>query len=293
MSTRRWSASKCGSPATTTAATSSPATAAPFRCKAPAPWANSFRACVTRPGARRRRCTRRFPHTHRSPSTSWTPGCNARWAVVSTTWPTPAAATTTPSRSTPTKPRAAACRASSRWATRRASWWWRRPHRAARSRSRWICGIDLQHPPRRLRRHPPPGVVPAAARQGRFRAGPGLALRRSFRIVLRLQQPAALHTGRFTSVKDGTRPPADRVSPQAPEKEAKAYSEPVTKEASDSLFDELSPDSPGDWALSLSVPADTGHRDELRGPPAPGAENAEALTPTWSSFFDHVGTDGL
>ncbi|MDO9293668.1 MAG: circularly permuted type 2 ATP-grasp protein, partial [Hydrogenophaga sp.] len=67
----------------------------------------------------------------------------------------------------------------------------------------------------------------------------------------------------------------------------------MTQEASDSLFDELSPDSPGDWALSLSVPADTGHRDELRGPPAPGAENADALAPTWSSFFDHVGTDGL
>ena len=73
----------------------------------------------------------------------------------------------------------------------------------------------------------------------------------------------------------------------------RAYSGTVNHDPSDSLFDELSPDSPGDWALSLSVPADTGHRDELRGPPAPGAENADALAPTWSSFFDHVGTDGL
>ena len=78
--------------------------------------------------------------------------------------------------------------------------------------------------------------------------------------------------------------------PPAPQR---AYSEPVTKEAPDPLFDEPSPGQPGDWALSLSVPADTGHRDELRGPPAPGAENADALAPTWSSFFEHVGTDGL
>jgi len=90
-------------------------------------------------------------------------------------------------------------------------------------------------------------------------------------------------------VTDSTGSPTDRVLPQAPEKEAKAYSKPVTSEnASDSLFDELSPESPGDWALSLSVPADDGHRDELRDGEVP-----HTLTPTWSRFFNHVGTDGL
>ncbi len=74
-----------------------------------------------------------------------------------------------------------------------------------------------------------------------------------------------------------------------PKDEPRAYSVPVTPEESrDSLFDELSPESPGDWALSLSMPADAGHRDELRD----GAD-PHALAPHWSAFFDHVGTDGL
>lgn len=64
---------------------------------------------------------------------------------------------------------------------------------------------------------------------------------------------------------------------------------PLTPEDSrDSLFDELSPESPGDWALSLSMPADAGHGDELRDDADP-----HALAPHWARFFDHVGTDGL
>jgi uncharacterized circularly permuted ATP-grasp superfamily protein/uncharacterized alpha-E superfamily protein len=63
----------------------------------------------------------------------------------------------------------------------------------------------------------------------------------------------------------------------------------VTPEDSrNSLFDALSPESPGDWALSLSMPADTGHRDELRD-----VDDPQALSPHWARFFDHVGTDGL
>lgn len=81
-----------------------------------------------------------------------------------------------------------------------------------------------------------------------------------------------------------------REPPGSPPKdEARAYSKPVTPEESrDSLFDELSPESPGDWALSLSMPADAGHGDELRDD-----ADAQALAPHWARFFDHVGTDGL
>ena len=60
------------------------------------------------------------------------------------------------------------------------------------------------------------------------------------------------------------------------------------EESIDSLFDDLSPESPGDWALSLSVAADAGHRDELRDEADP-----HALSPNWASFFEHVGTEGL
>ncbi len=74
-----------------------------------------------------------------------------------------------------------------------------------------------------------------------------------------------------------------------PKKEPRAYSRAVTPEESrDNLFDELSPESPGDWALSWSVPADAGHRDELRDSGDP-----RALAPRWGRFFAHVGTDGL
>ena len=74
-----------------------------------------------------------------------------------------------------------------------------------------------------------------------------------------------------------------------PKDEPRAYSKPVTPEESrDSLFDELSPESPGDWALSLSMPADAGHRDELRD-----GDDPQALSAHWARFFEHVGTDGL
>ncbi|MFA6616273.1 MAG: circularly permuted type 2 ATP-grasp protein, partial [Hydrogenophaga sp.] len=60
------------------------------------------------------------------------------------------------------------------------------------------------------------------------------------------------------------------------------------EESRDSLFDGLSPESPADWALSWSVRADAGHRDELRDSADPNA-----LAPHWHRFFGHVGTDGL
>lgn len=55
----------------------------------------------------------------------------------------------------------------------------------------------------------------------------------------------------------------------------------------DSLFDDLTPEHPGEWALSLSMAADAGHFDELRG------EGAHGLAPAWADFFDHIGHDGL
>ena len=64
----------------------------------------------------------------------------------------------------------------------------------------------------------------------------------------------------------------------------------MNHDPADSLFDELSPDNPGDWALSLSIPADAGHRDELR---AGGKPTSDALAPHWDSFFEHIGTDGF
>ena len=82
--------------------------------------------------------------------------------------------------------------------------------------------------------------------------------------------------------KDGAPPAPDQAA-------ARAYSKPVTPEDfRDSLFDALGPESPGDWALSLSMPADTGHRDELRD-----ADDPHALAPHWAQFFEHVGTEGL
>jgi uncharacterized circularly permuted ATP-grasp superfamily protein/uncharacterized alpha-E superfamily protein len=39
--------------------------------------------------------------------------------------------------------------------------------------------------------------------------------------------------------------------------------------------------------MSLAVPADAGHLDELRG------QGPNGLAPTWGDFFDHTGTEGL
>ncbi|WP_286851523.1 circularly permuted type 2 ATP-grasp protein, partial [Hydrogenophaga sp. 70-12] len=55
----------------------------------------------------------------------------------------------------------------------------------------------------------------------------------------------------------------------------------------DSLFGPLAPERPGEWALSLAVPADPGHLDELLG------DGPHGLAPSWSAFFDHTGTEGL
>ncbi|MEY4979137.1 MAG: hypothetical protein RLZZ352_1407 [Pseudomonadota bacterium] len=67
-------------------------------------------------------------------------------------------------------------------------------------------------------------------------------------------------------------------------------------EAPPTLFDEPGPEPVSDWALSLSIPADPGHRDELRQhkPTDPDSEAAEAaLNPHWAQFFEHMGTEGF
>jgi uncharacterized circularly permuted ATP-grasp superfamily protein/uncharacterized alpha-E superfamily protein len=84
------------------------------------------------------------------------------------------------------------------------------------------------------------------------------------------------------------KPPTTNVNPGS-----KGILTPVHTPESDSLFGEPGPESPGDWALSLSVPADPGHRDELRRPPARDAGGPSALAAPWASFFDRIGADGF
>jgi hypothetical protein len=70
----------------------------------------------------------------------------------------------------------------------------------------------------------------------------------------------------------------------------------VNPDPSDSLFGAIGPGTPGDWALSLSLPADLGHRDELRGATSTSAGGHAAdvgLADTWSRFFEHIGNDGF
>ena len=74
----------------------------------------------------------------------------------------------------------------------------------------------------------------------------------------------------------------DPRSPAAPAPQ-RAYSVTVNPEPTESLFAALRPDSPCDWALSLSVAADEGHRDELRG------DDPHGLAPSWAEFFEHIG----
>ncbi|MBW0169876.1 MAG: circularly permuted type 2 ATP-grasp protein [Hydrogenophaga sp.] len=81
----------------------------------------------------------------------------------------------------------------------------------------------------------------------------------------------------------------DSRSPEASAPQ-RAYSVTVNPEPTESLFAALRPDSPCDWALSLSVAADAGHRDDLR---AGGQPDATELAPTWASFFEHIGADGF
>ena len=110
--------------------------------------ASTSPACATAPGSRRRRCTRRSACTRRWSSTSSTPGWTARSAAASITWRIRAAATTTPSRSTPTRPRAGASRASSASATRPGRWQCRRRPSSAGSRE-FPFTLDLRADARR------------------------------------------------------------------------------------------------------------------------------------------------
>lgn len=59
------------------------------------------------------------------------------------------------------------------------------------------------------------------------------------------------------------------------------------EEQTHTLFGELGAQEPGDWALSLSMPPDAGHLDEMRD------AGGQGLAPGWRAFFDHVGTAGL
>lgn len=59
------------------------------------------------------------------------------------------------------------------------------------------------------------------------------------------------------------------------------------EEQTHTLFGELGTQEPGDWALSLSMPPDAGHLDEMRD------AGGQGLAPGWRAFFDHVGTAGL
>ncbi len=68
-SIRRSSACRCASWASPRDATSSPATAAAYRCAPPGGAAKRSPACATAPGSRRRRCTRPSPCTRRWSST--------------------------------------------------------------------------------------------------------------------------------------------------------------------------------------------------------------------------------
>ncbi len=64
----------------------------------------------------------------------------------------------------------------------------------------------------------------------------------------------------------------------------------MNSDPTDSLFDSLRPDSPGEWALSLSVPSDPGHFDELR---AEGEPDSPTLAAHWARFFEIIGDDGF
>ena len=64
-------------------------------------------------------------------------------------------------------------------------------------------------------------------------------------------------------------------------------------EPADSLFADLSPSTPVDWACSRALPADPGHHDELRAGATDGPDQPTALSPTWASFFEHIGAEGI
>ena len=83
--------------------------------------ANSSPACAIGPGSRRIACTRRSAFTRRWCSTCSTRGTAARSAAARGTSRIPAGGISRRFRSTPTKPKAAAWRGSSTWATRPAT----------------------------------------------------------------------------------------------------------------------------------------------------------------------------
>ena len=106
--------------------------AAPYRQRT----ASSSPASATAPGSRHRACIRPSACTRRWSSTSSTPGWSVRWAAASTTSRIRADAASTSCRSTPSRPRAAAWRASSASATRRAGSRHERPRSAPSIRLR-------------------------------------------------------------------------------------------------------------------------------------------------------------
>lgn len=67
----------------------------------------------------------------------------------------------------------------------------------------------------------------------------------------------------------------------------------VTPTNSPSLFSDLSPGSPSEWAVSAKLPGDLGHLCEMRGA-IHGANSAGApISAAWSQFFEHLGNEGV
>ncbi len=63
-------------------------------------------------------------------------------------------------------------------------------------------------------------------------------------------------------------------------------------EPSNPLLGDPVPGTPADWARSKSLPVDPGHHDELRGATSNSQPTPDALSPTWASFFEHIGAEG-
>jgi uncharacterized circularly permuted ATP-grasp superfamily protein/uncharacterized alpha-E superfamily protein len=73
----------------------------------------------------------------------------------------------------------------------------------------------------------------------------------------------------------------------------RAYCAAVTTTTSPSLFGDLGPGTPREWAVSAMLPGDPGHLNEMRSAEghAPG-EQARLAAP-WAQFFDRIGLDGI
>jgi uncharacterized circularly permuted ATP-grasp superfamily protein/uncharacterized alpha-E superfamily protein len=64
----------------------------------------------------------------------------------------------------------------------------------------------------------------------------------------------------------------------------------------DSLFGDAAEETPADLAAALAPPAAAGHFDELRGAvssPVESGGHGKPVSPTWSRFFDHLGSAGF